>query len=423
MKKYIEVYNYYKKLIETKQLKYGDKLPSVRTATEILSVSKTTIQNAYFALQADGYVVASPKSGYYVTELKNTSKIEKKKNIKTKSIIYDFKSGDADDESFDIKLWQRYIKNALRQHERLLSYGDGQGEYDLRLALSDYIRDKRNVTASSDRIVIGAGIQSLLAILCSLIDERETVSFPNESFVKGITLFSDFGYNVKTRYKDAKIIYVSPSHMTTYGDVMPLKRRIELTKYSEKNNSLIIEDDFDSDFIYQNKTVPSLYALTGCDNVVYIGSFSNVLIPGIRISFMVLTEKLSKKFNENKFKYAQAASKTEQIALCQYIRDGHINSQTRKIKKHYTLKAKTVYDYLKKELSGSTVKLSDNGLQVLITAKFSGDINEFEKNKIALNILNYDNNILKISLTPSAVKQDDLIIGAKLTASIIKKNQ
>ena len=73
MKKYIEIYNYYKNLILTNQLKAGDKLPSVRTATQLLPVSKTTIQNAYFELQADGYVIASPKSGYYVTEQKSTA--------------------------------------------------------------------------------------------------------------------------------------------------------------------------------------------------------------------------------------------------------------------------------------------------------------------------------------------------------------
>lgn len=420
MKKYIQVYNYYKKLIETKQLKQGDRLPSVRTATQILSVSKTTIQNAYFALQADGYVVASPKSGYYVTEQKEIVQKFNDSKAEDNKILFDFKSGGADTDSFDIKLWQRYIKSALRQHERLLTYGDVQGEYDLRLALSEYIRAKRNVTASPNRIVVGAGIQSLLSILCSLISQRDTVSFPNKSFVRGMTLFSDYGFKVKTRDKDSKIIYVSPSHMTSYGDVMPLKRRIEMTKYTEKHNSLIIEDDFDSDFIYQNKSIPSLYALTGCDNVVYIGSFSNVLIPGIRISFMVLTQELSDKFSANKHKYSQTSSKTEQIALCQYIRDGHINAQTRKVKKHYTTKAKQLYDYLKQELPSAEVNLSDNGLQVLLKCKFNKTINIFESNNISLNVVSYENNVLKISLTPSAVRNEDLHKGAEILASILK---
>ena len=222
MKKYIEIYNYYKNLILTNQLKAGDKLPSVRTATQLLPVSKTTIQNAYFELQADGYVIASPKSGYYVTEQKSTASTVIKEKKEENKILYDLKSGDADEESFDIKLWQRYIKSALRQEDRLLSYGDVQGEADLREVLSDYIRAKRNVSASADRIVVGAGVQSLLYILCSLIKDRKTVSFPDKSFVQGMNQFADYGFEVRTRDKDADIIYVSPSHMTSYGNVMPI---------------------------------------------------------------------------------------------------------------------------------------------------------------------------------------------------------
>lgn len=408
MKKYIEIYNYYKNLILTNQLKAGDKLPSVRTATQLLPVSKTTIQNAYFELQADGYVIASPKSGYYVTEQKNTSSAVKKEESHESKVLFDLKSGDADEESFNIKLWQRYIKSALRQEERLLSYGDVQGESDLREVLSDYIRDKRNVSASPDRIVVGAGVQSLLYILCSLIKGRKTVSFPDKSFVQGMSLFSDYGFEVKTRNKDADIIYVSPSHMTSYGNVMPIKRRLELVEYSKEHNSLVIEDDFDSDFLYQTKPIPSLFALSNAQNIIYMGSFSNVLIPGIRISFMVLTEELANEFYKSEYKFAQTASKTEQIALCQYIRDGHINSQTRKIRRLYTTKAKYFCDELKAALPDAKISLSENGLQVKIETEFDKDIKLFEQNGISANIVAGENGILKAVFVPSAVKYDDI---------------
>lgn len=420
MKKYIKVYDYYKKLIESGQLKQGDRLPSIRSATTILSVSKTTVQSAYFALQADGYVIASAKSGYYVTEQKTICDIKQNETEEIVNIKYDFKSGDADAESFDIKLWQRYIKNALRQENRLLSYGDVQGEEDLRRVLSDYIRAKRNVTASPDRIVVGAGVQCLLSILCSLIKERDTVSFPDNSFVQGINLFEDYGFEVHTRYKNAKIIYVSPSHMTSYGNVMPMKRRLELVKHSEDNKSLIIEDDFDSDFMYQTKPTPSLYALSGCDNVVYMGSFSKVLIPGIRISFMVLTEELAQLFRQNRHKYAQAASKTEQIALCQYIRDGHISRQIRKIRRHYTTKTMSLYDEICALLPEAKTEISENGLQVKVECNFDKDISIFEQNSISVNIVNYSDGKLRLSLTPSAINDDEIENAAKALSKILK---
>lgn len=406
MKKYIEVYEYYKKLIEANQLKSGDKLPSIRQATQILSVSKTTIENAYFALQADGYIIASAKSGYYVSSVNSHNKNKSAAPSPKQKIEYDLKSGGSDSKCFDLSLWQRYIKNALRQQGRLLSYGEVQGEEDLRQALSDYIRVKRNVVASPDRIVIGAGVQSLLHILCSFLKDRKTVSFPDNSFLQGIAVFKDYGFDVHTRFKDAQIIYVSPSHMTSYGDVMPIKRRLELVQYSQLNSSIVIEDDYDNDFLYQTKPTPSLFALSSAGNVVYMGSFSNVLLPGIRISFMVLTEELTQLFKENSCKFAQTASKTEQIALCQYIRDGHINSQTRKVRRLYTQKARCFYEMLAKALPSSKVSMSENGLQVKLEAKFSKDIKCFEENGIAVNINSYDGNTLKAVFTPSALDEE-----------------
>lgn len=419
MKKYIEIYNYYKNLILTNQLKAGDKLPSVRAATQLLPVSKTTIQNAYFELQADGYVIASPKSGYYVTEQKNIVQKVTAHTEENSKILYDLKSGDADEESFDVKLWQRYIKSALRQEERLLSYGDVQGETDLREVLSDYIRAKRNVSASSDRIVVGAGVQSLLYILCSLIKNKGTVSFPDKSFVQGMNLFADYGFEVKTRNKDADIIYVSPSHMTSYGNVMPIKRRLELVEYSKERGSLVIEDDFDSDFLYQTKPIPSLFALSNAQNIIYMGSFSNVLIPGIRISFMVLTEELANEFQKCKNSFSQTASKTEQIALCQYIRDGHINSQARKVRRLYTAKAKYFCDQLQRVLPDSKIKLSENGLQVKAEIPFKKETSIFEQNGISANIISNENGALRIVFVPSAVKISDIPSAVEKIKSII----
>lgn len=411
MSKYIEIYNYYKERILSSQLKSGDKLPSVRKATDIFSVSKTTILNAYFALQADGYIIASPGSGYYVSDfvLHNCSAVSQDNGEKAvKNIKYDLKSGDAEMESFDIKLWQRYIKNALRQQDRLLSYSEVQGEADLREVLCDYIREKRNVIASPNQIVVGAGVQNLLYILCSLIKNRQTVSFPDDSFYQGMSLFKNFGYDVHTRYKDADIIYVSPSHMTNYGDVMPIKRRLELVSYSEKRGSIVIEDDYDNDFLYQTRPTPSLYALSNAGNVVYMGSFSNVLIPGIRISFMVLTRELTEEFRKNKDKFAQAASKTEQIALCGYIRDGHIKSQTRRVRRLYTAKTKQFYEILKAEIPDAKCSIGENGLQVKLEADFYKDTDEFEKQGISVNIKSCKSNRIQIILTSSAIAQKDL---------------
>lgn len=408
MKKYINLYNYYKDKIINEQLIYGDRMPSIRENLKLFNISKTTVENAYFSLQADGYIISKPKSGYFVC-YKSTCKELNNNLSKSKiKIKYDLKNGLADKSCFDIKLWQKYIKNTLRQQDRLLSYSEPQGEYDLRVELSKYIRTKRNVITSPDRIIIGAGIQTLLHILASLFENYKTVSFPDKSFYQGISLFNDYGYNVKTRYKDADIIYVCPSHMTSFGNVMPISRRIELVNYSKSHNSIVIEDDYDNDFVYQSTPTPSLYALSGGSNVIYIGSFSNVLIPGIRISFMVLTENLMNLYNNNIDKYAQTASKTEQIALSQYIRDGHINTQSKKISRLYTNKTKIFYKKIIEQMPNVKCNISENGLQIKLTTFFNKDLNVFKKNNLLVEIEKYNNNSINLILTPSSIPSDEI---------------
>lgn len=408
MSKYLDIYNYIKKEIINGQIGYGGRLPSVRKASELFSVSRTSVQNAYFALAADGFIISEPQSGYYVS-YRTPKKDEKKEQEKDNNKIrYNFTSSAADGESFDFDIWRRHIKAALRLDSRLLSYSEPQGEYELRMAISEYIRDKRNVTASADRIVIGAGVQSLLHILCSLIGGNKTVSFPDRSFVQGASLFTDYGFDVRYRHKDADIIYVSPSHMTRWGDVMPNKRRVELVKYSAKKESLVIEDDYESDFQYNSKPTPSLYALSGGNNVVYIGSFSKLLLPSIRISFMVLTQELADKYKNNIYKFSQTASKTEQLALCSFIRDGNLKAQIRKTRRFYTAKNKRFYNMLKKAFPNADIEISENLLQVIITTDFFKPENIFDEYGIKVFIEKRDENKITLVLNPGSIPEKEL---------------
>lgn len=407
MNKYNELYNRIKNEIVTGQLAYGAKLPSIRKSSELFSVSRTTVQNAYFALSADGYIISEPQSGYYVCH-RITRKNAAEPNKKEKKAIYDFSSSSADRESFDFNLWRRYIKSALRQDERLLSYSEPQGEPELREALSSYILSARNITAGADRIVIGAGVQSLLSVLCSLIEERETVSFPDKSFVMGAGLFKDYGFEVHYRDKDAKIIYVSPSHMTKWGDVMPNKRRAQLVRHSAETGSLIIEDDYESDFLYNSRPTPSLHTLAGGSSVVYLGSFSKLLLPSIRISFMVLTEELAQKYRESIAKYSQTASKTEQLALCSFIRDGHLKSQIRKTRRFYTAKARQFASLLQREFDNAEIQMSENALQVIMKIPFDKSERVFEENSIKVYIENYENGIITLVLNAGSIPESKL---------------
>ena len=417
MKKYTQIYNTVRDMILSGELQHGDKIPSVRKAATTYNVSMTTVQNAYFELCADGYIIAHNKSGYFVSGIEHSHGAEDYDEMPN-NIKYDLTGGIADEESFDFSLWQRYIKSALRQKERLLSYSQPKGEYDLRCAIAQYIKERRNVITSPDRIIVGAGLQPLLHIICSLLDKGKCVSFPDKSFVSGMGVFKDYGFDVHIRDKDADVIYVSPSHMTRWGDVMPIKRRLELTEYSKKHNSLVIEDDYENEFLYNVKPTPSLYAL-GKDNIIYMGSFSAMLLPGIRISFMVLTKELTKKYNENAFRYAQTAGKTEQIALCSYIRDGRIQSQTRKIRRIYTAKTKKFAAVLKQLLPDSEIEIGENTLQIVLKTKWNGDLGEFTKAGIKVFVEKYENNEITLVISPSGIPNGELEKAAQSLGNVL----
>lgn len=223
---YMRVYEYYKDLITEGKLSPGARLPSIRRCEKELSVSRTTAEAAYFQLAADGYVVSKPQSGYFVTDVARREKkdgtVRGIKELEPKT-DYDFTSLSADRESFDFTLWRRYIKSALRQDERLLSYGEAQGERELREALCKYITEHRNAVCSPDNIVIGAGVQSLLHIICAVLPRSQKVFFGESEFEQGAAVFSDHGFKSCRTKEEADIIYVSPSHINRLGDVMPTK--------------------------------------------------------------------------------------------------------------------------------------------------------------------------------------------------------
>lgn len=345
--RYMQVYDYYKELILTKKLPENTKMPSIRRCSQQLGLSRTTIETAYLCLAADGYIISRPQSGYYVTGrpvISSTLSAQNKKNIHKTApfILYNFTSNNVDADSFDFNLWRRYIKSALRQDKRLLTYGEPQGELELRETICNYVISKRNAVCTPDNIIIGAGSQSLLNILCPLLKDKHSVAFQDAKFAQGTVIFEDYGFEVIPDKEHADILYMTPSNMTSLGEVMPMAKRLSLLRDAIAHKRLIIEDDYNNEFRYFSKPTPCLQGLSGGENVVYLSTFSKLLLPSIRLSFMLLPDELLPLYQQKKSLYNQTASKAEQLALCQFLRDGHLDSQIRKLKRLYTGKAKTL---------------------------------------------------------------------------------
>lgn len=411
---YIKLYNYYYDMIINKKLKPGTKMPSIRSCSEQLGLSRTTVEAAYMALVDDGYIISQAKSGYYVTELAIKKTIRKQQLQKTKSINhikYNFLSARADIETFNFDLWRRYIKSALRQDDRLISYGEPQGEPELREALAGYIEKKRNVICTADNIVVGAGIQSILHILCPLINESCKINFITESFKQGEAIFRDHGWSICD--EPADIIYTTPSHIDNFGKVMGTDERIDLINQASSKRRMIIEDDYDSEFAYTDRKTSSIQGLAAGENVVYAATFSRLLLPSIRMSFMVLPETLMKKYSAISDQYNQTASKTEQIALSQFIRDGNLDLQIRKQKKIYNMKLTQLTASVQNAL-GNNVIICETDSDIHIRIVFKNGISpselmsNAEANGIRIKAVADNDNCTSVILSCISVRGDDI---------------
>ena len=417
--RYLRVYNYYKELILSEKMVPETKLPSIRKGASQLQISRTTMESAYLLLAADGYIMSRPQSGYYVTDIarkQNRAAEEKVKmsGKKNEEILYDFVSFGVDKESFHFDLWRRYMKSALRQDERLLSYGEPQGELEFREVLCKYLQQKRGVICTPEQIVIGAGVQSLLNILCPMLKKRDRIMFHNPEYKQGITIFEDYGYEIayKNHLKENGIYYVTPSQMTRDGKVMSIQERLALVSEAAKQNVILIEDDYNHEFRYFQKPAPSIQGLAAGKNVVYLGSFSKMLLPSIRMSFMVLPPELLDEYEKKKSFYNQTASKAEQIALTQFIRDGHLESQIRKSRKIHMAKARELSQAAVEIWGeGCVAQIEESGFHVYLNVRYSKKCEHFaeeaKKEKIAVIPMGESEGKIRLGLSTANVAVEE----------------
>lgn len=371
VQRYLQVFEYYKNVIEDGQMAPETKLPSIRKGASQFQVSRTTMESAYMLLAAEGYIVSRPQSGYYVTDMAKKKKERMVASLPEKKeereIIYDFVTANVDKESFKFDIWRRYMKSALRQSEVLLSYGEPQGEEEFRKELAEYLREMRSVVCTPEQIVIGAGVQSLLHILCPMLKEHKKVAFHNPNFVQGIAVFEDHGFEIVAENSEEELYYISPSRPQSSGDILSTNERLNLIRNAYEKHILIIEDDYNSEFQYSLKLVPSIQGLAGGHGVVYLGTFSKMLLPSIRMSFMVLPPELLGEYEKRKLFYNQTASKAEQIAITQFIRDGHLMSQIRKSRKIHRAKSEKLLLAAQNVFGdGTFYQIEESGFRVLI---------------------------------------------------------
>ncbi len=394
-----------KEEIQKGGLSAGTKLPSIRVLAQALGVSRITVENSYTQLLDEGYLISRPKQGYFVADVRGLEDLslagsgEKKLPEQANGTAspggrgtagggfsetgpevpealspdrreragtahrsapaslhetpprYNFRSNAVDSESFNAPVWRRYMNHALKQQELLASYGPAQGEERLLYTLAKYSFEARDVQCRPEQIVVGAGTQSLLHILCGILQSDESRHFDAVGLPFGFLLaeqiFRDHHYRLLPfHFSDIRrpaadpelgLVCCNPSNPYRSGS-LPAALRLSLLRWAQRQNILILEDDYIGEFRYLSRPFPSLQSLSGGDGVIYLGSFSRTMLPSLRISYMVLPPSLLPAYQKIRDRYNQTASGMEQLALADFIADGHLNRHIRRLRRLYGAK-------------------------------------------------------------------------------------
>lgn len=374
---YISLYEQISSAVKSGIIKSGERLPSIREAAMQLKVSRTTVENAYLRLCMEGTAESQPQKGYFICESLPHKPEALIKRTEESNILYDFSGRKIDSAAADTEAWKRIVREVLRDTRELTSYGDPQGEPGLREALAAYSYKARGVRADVENIVIGAGIGPLLTLLCGLVGRECTVGMEQGGFNQATEIFSDFGIDCSVLESDlngakirslnksnADILFLMPSSLSKISVTGLSARRTEFVKWAQEDEKrLIIEDDYNGELRY---TARSMTAFQGKypDKTVYIGSFSKLLLPSVRIAYAVLPVGLAEKFRLRSAVYNQTCGKVEQLALKSYIENGALEKHLRRLRKLYYAKSQSLCKAVKATFPDAEIKLYESSLSV-----------------------------------------------------------
>lgn len=443
---YRQLYDSIKDAIGSGGLRVGEKLPSIRKIAEELGVSRTTVEQAYQQLCVEGYLSSRPQSGYFVEAALSGAPDEPRvAKVLTEAepsagVRYDFGSRYVESRRADIELWRKYVRSVLSREDIVSSYGHFQGEPALRQQLVHYGMQLRGVNAAADRIVVGAGVQPLLSILCGLLGESAgRVGLESPCFPQAERVFRDFRLNIVPLRHDkygvtaqelyaskADVLYLNPANTESMGRPMPVSRRAEVMEWAEQTRGLIIEDDYNGALRFKSRPVPAMQGMGSGERVVYLGSFSKLLMPSVRISYMVLPSDLAARYRERGIHYNQTSSKVEQLALAEYMRDGHIEKRLRRLRKIYAEKSELLMALLEDALgSAAKLTLAETALCIDVTFHSSLYSEQFAERALSEGLrvipLESADGTAKIRLSFAGIATEDMRGGVTALAELIRK--
>jgi GntR family transcriptional regulator/MocR family aminotransferase len=390
---HLQIYRAFREAILTGRFSPGERLPSSRSEARLLGISRNVVLQAYDQLTAEGYLAGTIGSGTYVARdlpedplpssrgrtpvSQYGRRAVEKRARRTKDLRFDFVYGLSSPDETTIRQWQRCLRKAS---ERIaFDYGPTEGEPALREAIASYLFRNRGVRSTPEQILIVNGSQQALSLASRvLFDTGDPVVIEDPCYQGARQIFAADGVRLLPHAVDldgldpsqlgaARGVYVTPSHQFPTGATMPVARRLKLLAWAEAHDAVILEDDYDSGYRYDGRPLEAIQSLDDHGRVVYIGTFSKVLFPAIRIGFLSLPHALVPAFTRAKWLADRHTPSLEQLALAELMASGELEQHLRRARARNAARRKTLLAAIEREL-GDAVEVSgaNAGIHVLV---------------------------------------------------------
>ncbi len=342
----------------------GERLPSKRALAEHLQVSVVTVEGAYRQLEAEGYLEARPRRGFFV------GAVDRRPSPAAPAAIpaeppervwrLDLSRNRADPARFPSATWARLTRQVLSEGN-FLSPAPHQGLYALRQAISRDLRDFKGMAAAPEQIVVGAGAEYLYLLLAQLLGgapgQGAVFALEDPGYPKIRQVYRQCGIRCQPVPLDrqgmepealarsgAAAAHISPAHHYPTGLVTSIGRRQALLRWAEDTGAFLIEDDYDSELRFTGRPIPTLQSIDSTGRVVYLNTFSQTISPSMRVGFMVLPPRLLERYRRELDFYACTVPVLDQHVLAKFLSGGHYEQHLARMRKEYRLRRTAVLE-------------------------------------------------------------------------------
>ena len=351
----------------------GEKLPSRRRLAEHLRLSVITVEGAYRQLEAEGYIASRPRRGFFVSAVERLEHHAPPPVVEQERRRWrlDLCQGRLD--HFPQAAWSRLTRQCLSEGT-FLAPCPHQGDWELRRAIAADLGDYRGMEVSPEQVVVGAGAEYLYLLLAQLLGREGPIAVEDPGYPKIRQVYTAAGAAVAPVPLDSQgmdmaalersgagSVHLSPAHHYPTGLVTPIARRQALLRWAQGRDGYVIEDDYDSEFRFTGRPIPTMQSIDTAGRVVYMNTFSLTISPSMRLGFMVLPPRLLERYHRELDFYACTVPVLEQQVLSRFLSGGQYEQHLSRMRKEYRARREAVLTAFGTGPLASRVQATDQG--------------------------------------------------------------